>query len=469
MAFATLFVGAIVGAIEGHMGTHRKLYMFEHRGGFKYKKAVPSDLHSIIGRKAWTKYLGAIARPKAELEARALSLDHDRLIQALRALNPAELGKIAAAGGLKGYVATTKNAEDAAAFIEAGAGRYEPDPNAPEDQYEREAVAIFRARHEVAQLDGEAAAGKNVLAKLDPKNRTLSSLGALIDTWVRVANPRSARSIGKMKLYVGRFIATVGDLTPAEVTADHAAGFRDLLEKRTDIASVTADKHLHALHTLFNVARSERIVDRNVFHGVKIHKAGKFADGVKKKALQPAQVRAIFSKLPGESEDFQWIVRLLAYHGARSGEICQLRREDVTEQFGVPVLRIHDTFGSLKNKASMRDIPIHPACMGIVAYAKAAAGPWLFSLQPKTGERSGKFQRYASTWLRSKVGIKDPALTMHSLRHTWRTLAREKDMPEPVSRAIMGHALGTDDHAGYGGVPSLKVRAKWIRKINPLG
>ena len=32
----------------------------------------------------------------------------------------------------------------------------------------------------------------------------------------------------------------------------------------------------------------------------------------------------------------------------------------------------------------------------------------------------------------------------------------------------MGHALGKDDHAGYGSVPSLKVRAKSIRKINPL-
>jgi len=84
-------------------------------------------------------------------------------------------------------------------------------------------------------------------------------------------------------------------------------------------------------------------------------------------------------------------VRLLAYHGARSGEICQLRIDDVTELYGVPVLRIHDKFGSVKNLFSVRDVPIHPTCMGIAEYAKAAKGPWLFGSFPVWHNRLGSY------------------------------------------------------------------------------
>ena len=72
----------------------------------------------------------------------------------------------------------------------------------------------------------------------------------------------------------------------------------------------------------------------------------------------------------GESEAFIWVVRLLAYHGMRSGEACQLRAADVTTLHAVPVLRVHDLHGRVKNRASVRDIPIHPACMNILRVAR---------------------------------------------------------------------------------------------------
>ena len=62
-------------------------------------------------------------------------------------------------------------------------------------------------------------------------------------------------------------------------------------------------------------------------------------------------MREIFEALKGEPAYFAWIVRLLAFHGLRSGEACQLRCDDVTVLHGVPVLRIHDLHGSVKNRA----------------------------------------------------------------------------------------------------------------------
>ena len=128
----------------------------------------------------------------------------------------------------------------------------------------------------------------------------------------------------------------------------------------------------------------------------------------------------------------------------RSGEVCQLRGADVTILHGFPVLRIHDLNGRVKNRSSIRDIPIHPACVAIANVAREAQakhGPdaWLFpSLPAKTLGRARWFQDYGSRFLRHNVGISDRRYTMHSFRHLWRTLARECEMPESVSRAIMG-------------------------------
>ena len=55
--------------------------------------------------------------------------------------------------------------------------------------------------------------------------------------------------------------------------------------------------------------------------------------------------------------------RLLIYTGARLKEICQLRPQDVITEQGIPLLVIHDAGErqSIKNTASIRKVPLHPA------------------------------------------------------------------------------------------------------------
>lgn len=46
---------------------------------------------------------------------------------------------------------------------------------------------------------------------------------------------------------------------------------------------------------------------------------------------------------------------------------------------------------------------------------------------------------------------KDPRVTLHSLRHTWRQRAEDIGIPPALRRAILGHALGKDVHdTAYG-------------------
>ncbi len=55
----------------------------------------------------------------------------------------------------------------------------------------------------------------------------------------------------------------------------------------------------------------------------------------------------------------RWIPLLCAYSGARLGEICHLREQDVREVDGIPTISF-TLSGPLKNRRSMRTIPLHP-------------------------------------------------------------------------------------------------------------
>ena len=102
---------------------------------------------------------------------------------------------------------------------------------------------------------------------------------------------------------------------------------------------------------------SEGLLHSNPFNNVRPRHTAAFAS---RRQGFTDQVRAIFEALKGEPAHFAWIVRLLAFHGLRSGEACQLRCDDVTVLHGVPMLRIHDLHGSVKNRASVRDVPFTP-------------------------------------------------------------------------------------------------------------
>ena len=157
-----------------------------------------------------------------------------------------------------------------------------------------------------------------------------------------------------------------------------------------------------------NTAVSEDLLAFNPGQSVRARNPSSKLAG-KRQPFTPDQVHRIFEELKGEQSDFSWIVRLLAYHGMRSGEVCQLRCDDISTLQGTAVIRVHDLYGPLKNKASVRDVPIHPSCIGIVDAAKEAAmnygaEAWLFPAIPRRKRRPADwFHHYASLFLREKA------------------------------------------------------------------
>lgn len=448
-------------------GPYRRDYLCNRRDGFQYKRAVPKPLQKLVGRATWTAWLGVQPRTLAAVKARALASEHDQLIARLSTLPEADRQQIVAAGGIDRWRLEHAHLEAGARFVALG-GTLEPDPEQPEEWQAADALFALRARREATRMKTAVAAAQATASKLDGKPDE-TALTELVTLWQRIAKPRSAKSIDKMKMHVRRFAELVGDHAPRAVTRQHAMDYRDALEELPGLSATSVDKHLYGIHRLYNVALSEGRVDANPFIGVKARKGdnGKFVDDDQQPfTLQQAQlIFARYTELPIED---QIVIRLMAYHGARSKELCQLRACDVRNLGGVDYISINDAVGSVKNKPSVRDVPLHPKCRDLLKLAKSKApGAYLFDYPMWKDGRQGKFQQRANAFVR-RIGITDKKLSIHSWRHTWRTLARELNMPPPVSRAIMGHTLGKGEHEKYGEGPSLKLRAKWIAKVDPL-
>ena len=304
-------------------GPYRKCYLVPHRTGFKYCRAVPKDLQSIEGKQAWVKYLGPVSRAVAETMAHALAYDHGRRILALR--------------GETIEVDPSYNGVSICSITGS-------------------ALRLATSVKGPTTIDDGSAAVK---------------LGDLVGLWERVRAPRSAISRARSRLCARRFIDLVGNLDAQAVRRADAVAYRDSLENLSRLKPRNVADHLGRLHVLFTVAMSEGLLDANPFQNVRPRHTEAFAP--RRLGFTAEHVGAIFAALKDEPPEFCWIVKLLAYHGMRSGEACQLRCDDIAILHGVPVLRIHDRHGSVKNRVSVRDVPIHPACMAIQEQAASAA------------------------------------------------------------------------------------------------
>lgn len=474
----------------------RPKHITAFRNGLRYQRAVPRGLRETVGRRNWLHELGDVNNATAAVMARDFDAHYDAVIERLRALPPDMSEHIRAAGGLARLSLILRGQETFDEIIQRDL-EGDPAPVQPKAPTNGKALdtKLFNARD---LLSGKAARGainfrrqrkaakptldalNAAVAELIPPENTVK-LASLVDRWETVAAPRSPRTAKRMHLYLRRFVETVGEVPPRSVTAAHARQFRDALAKDPRIKK-SAAKHIHALSRLFNIGVSEGLVDTNPFQGIKaLRPVGRKLSAEKgKKPFSVDQARAILAALETLDltqerwRDFRHILRLLIYHGPRSGELCVLRPEDIVKVEGIHVMRLHDEADgvTIKTEPSIRDVPIHPACRDFQKYvedARKQGRPWVFNSLPTwdTG-RAGKFQQMASKFLRDTIGITDKKITMHSARHYWIALARAVGMDKITRVSITGHSMGSDDHDGtYGSAPSLKVRYEWLKKIDP--
>ena len=171
----------------------------------------------------------------------------------------------------------------------------------------------------------------------------------------------------------------------------------------------------------------------------------------------------------GCGEASYWIPIIGLYTGMRLEEIGQLLVTDIKQEGNIWYFDVND-FDSkqLKNKSSIRKIPIHQAVLdlGLIDYIDSLEGMQLFPLLKK--DKYGKLTQNWSKWfgrhLRS-IGVTDSSKVFHSYRHGMKDALRNAGVDEAISDAITGHA-STSVGRSYGSGYNLTILNKAIQDVN---
>jgi integrase len=297
--------------------------------------------------------------------------------------------------------------------------------------------------------DGQAALPAASASARTGKGRTavLGSLRSLVAVWTDHRQPASTTQ-ADMKTALDRFERLNGPLPYREITVEHVRRFKEDLLRDTGIKAATKQKQWTMVRSLLTIAREDGLLAASPFDQVKL---GKLKDDSEaREVLTRDDLVKLFATLEGEE---WWLVRMGLYTGARLGELCQLRKQDVIVDGGVTYLQITDdpeAGKTVKTRNSVRRVPIHQQLMqdGFGKWIDARPQDQLFSFTSSVASKR-LLRRFKTAGLgEGKV--------VHSLRHTFIGAAR-RVMEEDWRERITGHKSQRVSRT-YGDYADLKAR-----------
>jgi integrase len=252
---------------------------------------------------------------------------------------------------------------------------------------------------------------------------------------------------------------------------------------------------LQALSTLLAWGVRKRKLSVNVAVGIRVRTDGQ---GSKKRGFTLEEMRTILkaARTMNKPSDAvkRWAPWVMAYSGARIGEVCRLRCKDVSrDSNGQWIMTFTRAAGSLKTESSERTIPMHLALVaeGFPDYVEATAKelkgrgsggggrvfPFLYLAEstnsPQAIARRGRSR--TDKWIFGEAGRKgknarpgllrpDPALSPnHGWRHAFKTMCREHGVDQECRDAIEGHS--TNGVAPNYGVWTVAAMRRQLEKI----
>ncbi|TDI59729.1 MAG: site-specific integrase [Alphaproteobacteria bacterium] len=219
------------------------------------------------------------------------------------------------------------------------------------------------------------------------------------------------------------------------------------------ISVKTINTYLASYGALFRWGKRNGYVEENPFAEMAVRDKRKQGKG-ERQAFSPEHSRTILDELQHNSrglirKDYQkWGSLIGLYSGARLGEIAQLRLADIRQHEGIWCFDINDDDGKqLKTDGSKRRVPVHSKLIeyGLLEHIETMQKQGHeklfpeFAYCPKNGWGRNLGQWFNNRFL-VELGIKRKELVFHSLRHTMVTRLSQSNVPEPIVKAIVGHA-----------------------------
>lgn len=156
----------------------------------------------------------------------------------------------------------------------------------------------------------------------------------------------------------------------------------------------------------------------------------------------------------------------MVYSGARLGEVCGLRIQDVREIEGIPYIALRDHKDrELKRAASVRDVPLHPELirLGFLEFVRAMEAEGEEFLFPELYSSTGRPMATAYVELIGKflkldfAFMREGELT-HGIRHFVNDQLRLAEVTLELRQALIGHR----------GEERLEARRNSVRNLKRL-
>lgn len=242
-----------------------------------------------------------------------------------------------------------------------------------------------------------------------------------------------------------------------DIPRSDANALRDLLLGK--MAPNSVQRTLGILKAAVNFTITEQGLGiPNVFASLRIKGAG--ASRTDRLPIAEDDLKALIASAKG-SEPAQSLLVVLADTGARLGEIVGLEAGDVDTKAGIVHIRPNRTRG-LKTKSSERSLPLSKRASEAIKERLAGLSD-TSPIYEKYARPRGRDAASAMLMKRLRAVVKDPKVTIHSLRHRMKDQLRNTGCPESLSKEILGHAQGSIA-ANYGAGYSIDVMRAALEK-----
>jgi integrase len=292
-----------------------------------------------------------------------------------------------------------------------------------------------------------------------------------------------------------RFIKAVGDIPLADVTR---AMISDFLGTLGDNATRTRNNYQVTLWSIFRSAKLRgRYQGDNPAEGLKRPLTDSDKDS-KYDSFSLTELSTLLADAKPEVKPttynvqsaLQWAAVIGPYAGMRIEELAAMNASDIYQEIAdesgkekVWVFDVHNGDNrALKNRASIRKIPIHSELVriGFLQYVAALPKggklfPGLVARESKDGKLGARLGEEFRDWL-IRLGLKRDKLCYHSLRHNVQDAMDSAKVYPPHKSRILGHSLGGKGSGGqaamtghYGRGPGLKLLAEAVESIKYPG
>lgn len=285
---------------------------------------------------------------------------------------------------------------------------------------------------------------------------TIGPLFSIVVAKYMAEIPRADRSGIPLKAEFEKFLLTIGGDKPiTAITKADGRAYKEHLLNVRKLAMLTVARHLSAVVAVFRWAQQQGYVSaaENPLQGLAPSKKVIKKTMLKRRPFTDAELLKVFGsaeflKQRTSNPSRWWLCLICLFSCCRREEPGQLVLADLQEEAGIPFFRltVDEKFQQvLKTDGSHRRVPIHSTliALGFLDYVQTIKDGGHTQLFPTLKRTHNGLSDPIGKWfgrLVTKVGLPDPALVLHSLRHGGIYKLHAAGCPHNVVEVLVGHA-----------------------------